>query len=586
MQYSHTSIAAEYEYGYEDFSENAKKVLSVVKSVASAIGSGLSKLFNKLSFAVAKLAKQYNLLFSKYHNVILDNRHDIDQEKFGRLVVYTTSYETNRKRLEVTKDLFKLLENIEVIVTTDTEQLDLPQIKKAFEELINLGVNITPDRVSFKFGNAYGKAKKKAPLEEHGYDFTRLIAFLKELRTIDDYATKSYYKKIENNLAKLSAELLKENKQLQNIDPTPENKAKAMRTQVKIMRIWWCSHLTKMAYAIATNIAEDMLAICSAVVKLLPNEKVGSVFSNNGSENYLTYHYTDVDVAYEDLFNSTIDNIYSEIQKERISRLHSQFAISKLRDDEYRSIKKFIKTWSKLNRDIFNDNIKDSIEFRHNDYTLSKLLQKLNINKVSKNDFKLSVVPNTTSFVSMNARVALYNSILNAVNSIDRIVTEDDDTEFGSTLSKLLTQLDNCGYIVDISDKYLSEYTSYVDIRTAFDVKNNATFKDLDYTPNDIFRFATSMNKLKSNIYKTGLFLQDRLKTQPDVDSKQSENTTITGLLYYNLPSTDNPTEVIRNRLFRVALLNSIFQSICNYSFEMDYNTTINLLNTTIKVQG
>lgn len=586
MQYSHTSIAAEYEYGYENFSENAQKVLSMVKSVASAIGSGLSKLFNKLTFAVAKLSKQYNLLFNKYHNVILDNRHGIDQEKFGRLVVYTTSYETNRKRLEVTRDLFKLLENIEAIVTTDTDQLDLPQIKKAFEELIDLGVNITPDRVSFKFGNAYGKTKKKATLEDHGYDFTRLIAFLKELRTIDDYATKGYYSKIESNLAKLSAELLKENKQLQNIDPSPENKAKAMRTQIKIMRIWWCSHLTKMAYAIATNIAEDMLAICTAVVKLLPNEKVGSVFSNNGSEEFISYLTTEIDIAYENLFNTTINNIYSEINKEKLSKLHTQFNISRLKDEEYRSTKKFIKTWSKHNKELYNENIKTSLELRDNDYTLTKALQKLNVNRVDKNEFKLCIVPNTTSFTSMNARCALYNSVLNAVNSIDRIVTEDDNTEFGTTLSKLLQQLDNCGYVVDINDKYISEYNTYIDIRTAFDVQSNKSLKDLDYTPNDIFRFATTMNKLKSNIYKTGLFLQDRLKTQPDIDSKQSENTTISGLLFYNLPNTNNTAEVIKNRLFRVALLNSIFQSICNYSFEIDYNTTINLLNTTIQVQG
>ena len=583
MQYSRTSIADEYEYGFEDFSENAKKTLSAVKSVVSAIGSGLSKLFNKLSFTVAKLSKLYNLLFSKYTSVIVNNRHEIDLDKYSELQVKVASYKTNQERLVTVKQLFHLLENIETIVASEPTQLDHPEITKSFKLLMEIGFNINESRIAFKVGDEYSKESIKGTLEQHGYEFSNLISFIKDVRSIEKYASKSFYKEIDNNLTQLSSKILKENKQLKNIEITEETKSKYLQNQIQVMRIWWCSHCTKAAYIIATDIIEDALNICSAVIKLIPKEKVGSVFGSN--ESFINYYSNNIDISYEDLFNTTIDSIYKDINKDHISKLHSQFALSKLRDEEYRSIKKFIKAWSKQNKDIYNENIKVSLENRHNDYTLVKLLQKLNINRVNKNDFKLCIIPNTTTFVSMNARFALYNSVLNAVNSIDKIITEQDDTEFGSTLTKLLAQLDTCGFIINLENKYLSEHNTYIDIRAVFDVNSNKSLKDLDYTPHDVFRFAINANKLKTNIYKTGLFLQDRLKTQHDANSNQSENTTITGLLYYNLPNTDNPTSIIKNRLFRVSLLNSIFQAVCNYTFEVDYNSTINLLNTTIQAQ-
>lgn len=582
MQYSNTDIALN--YGYEDFQDTTEILIEKIKYISSMIMDSLTKIFNKLSFIIAKISKKYDLLFNRYLNIILSNKQYINIEELNNIVINTVDYKTLFSRLSASKYIFGILENINMIIIESEDSIETPQLKKIFTLLIELGININRAKPKSRYtdNDIYSQYTKKEKFKDHGYTLQNIISLLKDIKGFEKYTSKVYVKSVNVELTKITNTLLQEANRIKNLDQRDkDNRKRYAEIQVKIMRAWWCANIAEVCYHIADDITDDLLTIVESIIKFIPSDKLGSVFG--ASESFISYYNTNVDTTYETTFNDTIEKIYNELQTPQVSKLHSYFVSSKLKDEEYRAIKKFIRSWSKNNKDIFNNYIKESLELRLNDFTLSTKLKKLNINKVNKQEFKNTIVKNTTTYLSMNARLSLYNSILNAVNSIDKVITEDD-SELGSTLNKLLVQLDNCGYILNISDKSISEYPSYIDIKFAFNTKTS-TLKELDYTPNDVFRFATSMDKLKSSIYKTGMFLQDRLKTQPNQESNQSENTTITGLLYYNLPNTNNTSSVIKNRLFRVALLNSIFQTICNYSFEVDYNSTINLLSTTISLQ-
>ena len=582
LQYSNTDIAII--CGCEDFRETTETIIDKIKQITSAIGEGLVTIFNKLSFIVAKLSKKYDLLFNRYYDILVDNRHSVNIDELNSVTLKVVDYNTLVHRLNAAKYIFSILENIDTVIMESSESIETPQLKRIFALLIELGVNINKEKPKYRYtdNDIYSQHVKKEKFKDHGYTLQNTISLLKDIKGFEKYTSKVYVKSLNIELSKLTSTLLQEATKIRSLDHrTKDNKKRYTEVQVKIMRAWWCASVAEVCYHVADDITNDLLTIVEAIIKFIPSDKLGSVFG--ASESFMTYYNTNVDNTYETTFSTTIEKIYNELQSPQVSKLHSHFVTSKLKDEEYRAIKKFIKSWSKHNKDIFNTYIKDSLEQRNNDFTISSKLKKLNTNKVLKQDFKNTIVNDTTTYVSMNARIVLYNSIINAVNSIDKVITEDD-SYLGNTLTKLLTQLDSCGYIIDIVDKNISDYPSYVDIKSAFNTQNKS-LKDLDFTPNDVFRFATSMDKLKTNIYKTGLFLQDRLKTQHNQESNQSENTTITGLLYYNLPNTDNVSDIIKTRLFRVALLNSIFQTVCNYSFEVDYNSTINLLNTTISLQ-
>lgn len=301
---------------------------------------------------------------------------------------------------------------------------------------------------------------------------------------------------------------------------------------------------------------------------------------------FISYYKQPIDKTQEEFFYKTLEDIKVEKSKVYPTRSQKEYADHKLKDEQYRSIRKFAKYWSKVNKKIFTNNCLPILESYTNNFTLDKLHYKLSPNRIDKHDFKSAVVKGLTTFNEMNARVVLYNSVLNTVNSIDRIIVEDieDNNLLGTTLSKLIKQVSSCGFTVNINDKSIVEYPSYIDVSKVFTCSNDTkTLEELDYIPNDVIRFATTMNKLKTNIINTSNFLQDRLKSQPSSESNSSDNTTIIGLLYYSLPSDD--ATVLKTRMFRIAVLNSIFQAVCHYSFNVDYNSTINLLTTAISAQ-
>ena len=303
----------------------------------------------------------------------------------------------------------------------------------------------------------------------------------------------------------------------------------------------------------------------------------------DSNTSFMSYFHQDIDTTVETQLYKVVDSIKEELDKIPVTSIHRKYAEQKYKDEQYRSIRRFAKQWSKSNKKI-NTKCEDVLTNLSTNFAIDNKLKHLHPSKVDKQDFKSSHIEGLTSFSSMNSRIVLYNSILTAVNSIDRIITEEieKDNLLGTTLTNLLHQVRNCGYTVDLENKTISEYPSYINIESAFS-NNKATLGELDYVPNDVCRFAMTMNKLKTNILNTSLFLQNRLKSQPSQESNSSDNTTIIGLLYYSLPNDEFIT--MKARMMRIAVLTSLFTSICHYSFDIDFNSTIELLNTAIAAQ-
>lgn len=300
---------------------------------------------------------------------------------------------------------------------------------------------------------------------------------------------------------------------------------------------------------------------------------------------FLSYYNQDIDNNSEEQFLKSMNDIDEQMNKLYVSESQKRYAVQKLKDEQYRSIRKFSRSWSKMQKDIYVNNTQEKFRNYLLDYRLDKQVKNLLPVKINDKKFKQSKVYDTTSYMSMNARIVLYNSVVNCVNAIDKIVVEPvyEDNPLGETLSKLIKQMQSCGYCINLDNKSISEFPSYVDIVPAFVIDNDKTLGELDYSPSDVFRFANAMIKLKSFIFNAGSVLQDKLKTKPE-EFHKSDNTTITGLLYYSLPETNIPFN-IKTRMLRLSVLNSIFQAICNYSFELDYNSIINLLDAVKNAQ-
>lgn len=303
----------------------------------------------------------------------------------------------------------------------------------------------------------------------------------------------------------------------------------------------------------------------------------------DSNTSFMSYFHQDIDTTIETQLYKVVEFNKEELDKIPLTSIHRKYAEQKYKDEQYRLVRRFAKQWSKINKKI-SSKLDDLLDNFANNFTLDTQLKKLHPSKIDKQDFKSFTINGLTSFSSMNSRIVLYNSILTAVNSIDRIITEDieDDNLLGNTLTKLLEQVTSCGFTINLEDKDISDYTSYIDITSAF-TSINKTLGELDYIPNDVCRFAMTMSKLKTNILNTSLFLQNRLKSQPSQESNSSDNTTIIGLLYYSLPNDEFIT--MKARMMRIAVLTSLFNSICHYSFDIDFNSTIELLNTAISVQ-
>lgn len=290
----------------------------------------------------------------------------------------------------------------------------------------------------------------------------------------------------------------------------------------------------------------------------------------------------------ETTFHTTIAQLNELGSSKYQSPEQNHFLQKRVYDEQYRAIKKFANSWSKCNKTMYIETTRDKLRNYLTDYRLGQGLQQFNLAKINKSTFKSLKANGVTSYLHMNARMVLYKDVLAAIESLERIVTEPVEytKDLGYTLTKLIQQIKDTHFdITDLDNTKIYDYTKFIDIRSGFCINDTKTLGDLGYSPIDIFRFASSMKKMKNTIFSASATLQDKIKTQPDPLSK-STSTTITGLLYYSL---DEPLEkipiVAETRLYRIAMLNSIFQAVCHYAFELDYETTINLLNAAISIQ-
>ena len=290
---------------------------------------------------------------------------------------------------------------------------------------------------------------------------------------------------------------------------------------------------------------------------------------------YISYCNGVIDRTYEKTFNDSLDVIDTKFKKDYLSNTQKNYIFKTLKDEQYRTIKKFAKYFSKVNTNILNHFQTTSPIYKEN-YDFNNTVKNFNWHRVDKQEFKKQIIPNITPYKDMNARLVLYKEIVNVIKSIDKIMLEDDDSLLGTTINNLLKQITNCGYKITYDDKDILDFYLDIDPSDAFKNNDELSLGQLDYNPHDIYRFGNTIQKLKSSIIETNNFLQDKLKA-----NSISANDTITGLLYYSLPQKDISSN-IKTRLLRIAVLNSVFNTICHYSFDKDYDTINNLLSCSI----
>lgn len=291
---------------------------------------------------------------------------------------------------------------------------------------------------------------------------------------------------------------------------------------------------------------------------------------------YISYCNGIIDKTYEQNFNSSLENINNSLKTNFLSLTQKQYILQTLKNEQYRTIKKFAKYFSKINNNIFH-HFQDTSNIYKEDYNFNLSIKNFNWHKVDKQEFKKIILSDIVPYHTMNARLVLYKDIINAINSIDKIILEDTEQSIlGPTINNLLKQINNCGYKIEFENKDILDFYLYIDPSNLFKNNNNLSLGKLDYNPHDVYRFSTTIQKLKLSIAEANEFLQNKLK-----NNATSSNDTITGLLYYSLPQK-NIDQNIKIRFLRIAILNSIFNTICHYSFDKDYETINNLLSYSI----
>ena len=125
---------------------------------------------------------------------------------------------------------------------------------------------------------------------------------------------------------------------------------------------------------------------------------------------FLSYYNQDIDSNFEEQFLKSMNDIDEQMNKLYVSESQKRYAVQKLKDEQYRSIRKFSRSWSKMQKDIYINNSQEKFRNYLLDYRLDKQVKNLFSVKTNDKKFKQFKVCNITSYISMNARIVLYNS--------------------------------------------------------------------------------------------------------------------------------------------------------------------------------
>lgn len=239
-----------------DMTPTSSGVLSTLMRFLSQLGIVVKSLFVKLSLTLQIITKRYNNIFNKYYTAISTNKSNIDTTKFYNTKIDMVNNIVMRKRIRAVQQLFSILSNMDNILNA-SGPWDTVELKRAFSYLVEIGYDTQSQSLVNKISSSYKNDTISQTVNQHMYSINGLVSLLDTVRSFEPYTKDSFVTNLKRKFANCSEKLVNESR-------LTEDTSKKQILQVKLMRLWWCSHFIKAAYIITNDICRDMSKLCVA----------------------------------------------------------------------------------------------------------------------------------------------------------------------------------------------------------------------------------------------------------------------------------------------------------------------------------
>lgn len=232
------------------------QLVNIVQDVKKLLGHVLVGL----SDTINRLIGNYDRLMDKYYAEL--NADRFDEVEASKKQVACVPYEVLLKRIDAVRSLFRILDQIDRVVSARGDEVETNEIKDANKLLINIGFDISSLNLVKKVSDHYKADVVKQTLYQHRYSLTNVkqaLATLKSLR-VEKYTSSAYINTLQRRMKNQSDRLVYQ------IKADPNSQSGGADNKVKLQRLWWCTHYTRAAYIITTDIVEDLIRVCKAML--------------------------------------------------------------------------------------------------------------------------------------------------------------------------------------------------------------------------------------------------------------------------------------------------------------------------------
>lgn len=216
----------------------------------------INALFVKLSVKIKMITKQYDSLFEKYYKELEENKSNINIDDFYNTKLNIVPYITQYKRIKAIQQLFIILDNMDSIIYNSSNEVETPEMKKAFDYLVDIGFDAQNQSLINKVSGNYKNDVISQTVNQHMYTVEKIISLLNSLKNVEKYTKYSWAVNLKRKFNNVSEKLTNEKRVLDNTNP---NKHKEI--QLKLKRVWWCSHFIKAAYTITNDVCSDLVKL-------------------------------------------------------------------------------------------------------------------------------------------------------------------------------------------------------------------------------------------------------------------------------------------------------------------------------------
>lgn len=251
-----------------DFVETMGRVWSGIKSVASKLGSLVSRLTIMLRNMVEKTFLRYSSIMMRWEKRIKVHAKDIDEDKFESSVIKIVPKNVLIKRISALSKLHHLLSNIEIVcesaIRPDSDDWRTPEISAAYTAMQSIGFDSNRFNLVGAVSSDYDKSREKATVGELGYSISDLGDVVTRLKSMADFASKGNADMISRKFVDYSDKLTQYESSLETSeDLSPEEiRERKHVLKIKMARLWWISHFIKSSYVVAADIMVDVLKLC------------------------------------------------------------------------------------------------------------------------------------------------------------------------------------------------------------------------------------------------------------------------------------------------------------------------------------